>query len=152
MPFRIILRMDSPAEDSSTDASSDTHTDVEELMDTFYEAVKAIDPQIRSIERKIGRIETKARAATEKEVSPLDEPMNPASAAVKEWCVSKGIGRHPTLRTWWAAILKSAMVCDLETRTLRFHPDDARVWSNGSPSVGIFDLLRGVETWFSVSL
>jgi len=117
-------------------------------MDTFYEAVKAIEPQIRSIERKIGRIEAEVRSATSDTPTSLDTPMIPWASSVKDWCVSKGIGKTPTLRAWWDAILKAAIVCDLETRTLRLHPDDARIWSNGSPTVNMFDLLRSVDNWF----
>ena len=149
MRFTIHIRMNSPPVTEAVepvDDDSDGLSDVESLLEDFTGEISALEPAISQIESQLASISDRMK---HEEVEWLDRPLEPRSQEVKAWCDSKGLGA-PTLRSWTAAILKSAIVCDGTSRTLRLCPSDAALYSGGSPTIGFFDLLRGVSEWFAL--
>jgi len=149
MRFTIHIRMNTAetSKEPLTDSDSDGLSDVESLLDDFTGQIGALEPALSQIESQLASISDRMK---HEEVEWLDQPLEPRSQAVRAWCESKGLDT-PTLRSWTAAILKSAIVCDGTTRTLRLCPDDAALYSGGSPTIGFFNLLRGVNEWFAAA-
>ena len=131
--------------DSGSGTDSDSGSDVDEILGSFTEQIQQLEPALSAVEAQIAGINKRLVAAQR---DWIDTPMTPRTVAVKDWCRSHGLGSHPTLRTWFATLLTTALVADCETRTFRLLPDDAAVWSDGKPSVALFDLLRKVPEWF----
>ena len=133
--------------ESESDQSQDTATPIESVLSEFKTQVTGIEPALSAIEQQLQGIEKRLRASANS-TEWLDRPMTPRSTEIRSWCNSNGLGTHPSLRSWFRAILKKVIVCDLESRTLLFQPEEAKVWAKGSPSLPLFSLLREAPTWF----
>ena len=134
MRFTINIRIHPTMDSDSTDSDP---------IATFTDEIEALEPALATIEQQIARIESQMRMA------PLDRPIQAKSAEFKAWCKSKGLEGGLTLKRLVEAILHSAIVCDVSTRTLRLTRDDALLLSEGRETVSFFDVLRGLTTLLS---
>ena len=143
--MKLILRVEMAEPESDSD--TDPGTPIESVLGEFSREVESLEPALAAIEAQIASIDGRMRRGAPK--SWLETPLKAVDPAVKAWCKEKGLASGFTVAEWFRAVLRAAIVCDLETRSISFAPEEARLFANGRPIIGLFEFLRNSSKWFS---
>jgi hypothetical protein len=124
-----------------SDTSSDTYAP-EELVEPLVAQVDALNPMISFVESKLEAIAAKMKA---NEYDWFNAPLKPCSDEVGAACMKLGLVAPFSLKDWFKAIISVAQV-DLATRAVKLPQELAEPWHPET----VFDLFRGIPTWFDL--